>query len=207
MKTSLLIGGLAAALGTAAAPPVLAQSANLQTWTAAGDVLTASATQATLTTAYFDEAPVSNGAALLYDELETALSLPAGTLVADTIEGSGLQQGFAASAGTTLQFEWHLSTVGFDPAQADRAFVLIDGDLLAPLGTVAADAQTGHFSHTFASAGAHALAIVVMDVATADGVSMLALSNFGVSAVPEPGAWALWLAGLGGLAWLLRRRA
>jgi hypothetical protein len=205
MKITLLIGGLAAALCATTATPVLAQSADLQTWTAAGDVLASSASQATLSTAYSDEAPLSAGAALLYFDLEAALSLPAGTLAADTIEGSGLQQRFAALAGTMLQFDWRLSTVGFDAAQADRAFVLIDGELLAPLGTVAADAVTGHFSHAFADAGTHALAIVVMDVATADGVSTLALSNFSVGAVPEPASWALWLAGLGGLAWMLRR--
>ena len=123
--------------------------------------------------------------------------MPAGSLAADTIEGSGLQLSFAAAAGTLLQFDWQLSTVDFDPGQADRAFVLIDGSALAPLGTVAANSVTGHFSHTFAHAGTHALAIVVMDVATADRVSTRVVSNFSVSAVPEPGSWALLRAGLG----------
>ena len=128
---------------------------------------------------------------------QSALLLPAGSLAADTIEGSGLQLSFVALAGTRLQFDWRLSTIDFDPAQADRAFVLIDGGLLALLGTVAASNVIGQFSHTFSSAGTHALAIVVMDVATADRVSTLALANFSVSAVPEPGSWALLLAGLG----------
>ena len=127
--------------------------------------------------------------------------MPAGSLAADTIEGSGLQLSFAAAAGTLLQFDWQLSTVDFDPGQADRAFVLIDGSALAPLGTVAASSVTGHFSHTFADAGTNALAIVVMDAATADRVSTRVVSNFSVSAVPEPepGSWALLLAGLGGV--------
>lgn len=203
MKNHLLTLGLAAALFAAGAMPALAQSAqsfqsaDLHRWTAAGDVAVDSASTARLTTAYFDEAPVSAGAALLFDALETALLLPAGSLAADTIEGSGLQLSFAAVAGTTLQFDWRLSTVDFDPAQADRAFVLIDGNVLTALGTVAASAVSGHFSHTFSSAGTHALAIVVMDVAAADRVSTLALSNLHVSAVPEPGSWALLLAGLG----------
>ena len=38
-----------------------------------------------------------------------------------------------------------------------------------------------------------------MDVATADRVSTRVVSNFSVSAVPEPGSWALLLAGLGGV--------
>lgn len=211
MKNPLIIAGLAglvAALCAACATPALAQSADLQTWTAAGDVVLDNPGTARLTTAYLDEAPLSAGAALLFDALETALSLPAGSLAADTIEGSGLQLSFAAVAGTTLQFDWQLSTVDFDPTQADRAFVLIDGSLLAPLGTVAANSVSGHFSHSFAGAGTQALAIVVMDVATADRVSTLVVSNFSVSAVPEPGSWALLLAGLGvaGVAGAKRRR-
>ena len=48
-----------------------------------------------------------------------------------------------------------------------------------------------------------------MDVAAADRVSTLALSNLHVSAVPEPGSWALLLAGLGvvGVAGLRRLAA
>jgi hypothetical protein len=197
MKTSLLKAGLAAALCATTAMSALAQSADLHTWTAAGDVVVDHASSARLTTAYADEAPLSAGAALLFDELELALSLPAGSLAADTIEGAGLQLSFAAAAGTTLRFDWRLSTVDFDAQQADRAFVLIDGNLLAPLGTVSDSAVGDHFSHTFASAGPHALAIVVMDVATADRVSTLTVSNFNVSVVPEPGSWALLMAGLG----------
>ncbi len=197
MKNNFLTAGLAAVLCTGLAAPALAQSADLRTWTAAGDVVVDSAGAARLTTAYLDETPVSAGAALLFDELETALSLPAGSLAADTIEGSGLQLSFAAAASTTLQFDWRLSTVDFDAAQADRAFVLIDGGLLVSLGTVTASTVVGQFSHQFTGAGDHALAIVVMDVAAADRVSTLTLSNLQVSAVPEPGSWALLLAGLG----------
>lgn len=203
MTHPLLMASLAAALCAAMATPTLAQAAepapssDLHSWTAAGDVVVDSATTARLTTAYSDESPLSTGAALLFDELETALSLPAGSLAADTFEGSGLQLSFAAVAGTTLRFDWHLSTVDFDAQQADRAFVLIDGSLLSPLGTVAGNAVGGQFSHRFNDTGLHALAIVVMDVAAADRVSTLTVSNFQVSAVPEPGSWALLLAGLG----------
>ena len=64
----------------------------------------------------------------------------------------------------------------------------------------------GRFTYTFADAGAHALAIVVMDVTAADKVSTLTISGLQVSAVPEPGQWALLLAGLAGVGALGRRR-
>ena len=76
MKNKLLTVALAAALLAALwagpAAPALAQSADLHNWTAAGDVAIDSAGTARLTTAYFDEAPVSAGAALLFDALESA---------------------------------------------------------------------------------------------------------------------------------------
>jgi hypothetical protein len=209
MKNMLLLSGLAAAL-TLANLPALAQSANLPDWTAAGDVLVDSNSAARLTTAYVDESPLSAGSAMLYDNLAAALSLPAGALAADTIEGSGLRQSFVAAAGTTVQFSWQLSTVAFDAGEADRAFVLIDDGTLIELGTVAAQTVSGQFSHSFATAGPHDLAVLVMDVNSADRVSTLTLSNFSVAVVPEPGQWALSLLGLaslGGLGLLRRRRA
>jgi len=209
MKNMLLLSGLAAAL-TLANLPALAQSANLPDWTAAGDVLVDSNSAARLTTAYVDESPLSAGSAMLYDKLAAALSLPAGALAADTIEGSGLRQSFVAAAGTTVQFSWQLSTVNFDAGEADRAFVLVDGSTLIALDTVAAQVVSGQFSYSFASAGSHDLAVLVMDVNSADRVSTLTLSNFSVAVVPEPGQWALSLLGLaslGGLGLLRRRRA
>jgi len=209
MNPKHLLSGLAALL-TVAATPALAQSTDLSGWTAAGDVVVDSTSSARLTTAYrddtTDEGTISSGSALLYFDLESALSLPAGALAADTIEGSGLQQSFVAAAGSTVQFGWQLATVNFDAGEADRAFVLIDGNALVELGTVDTPLVTGQFSHTFVTAGEHSLAVLVMDVNTADRVSTLTLSNFSVAVVPEPGQWALWLAGLAGLA-LFRRRA
>ena len=208
MKNLLILNGLAVALSVAAMP-AQAQSANLLDWTAAGDVVMDSTSAARLTTAYQDgfsnEGTISSGSALLYFDLETTLGLPTGVLAADTFEGSGLRQSFVAAAGANLQFSWQLSTVAFDSGEADRAFVLVDGSTLIELGTVAAQVVSGQFSYSFANAGAHDLAVLVMDVNTADKVSTLALSDFKVSVVPEPGQWALWLAGLGSLVAVGRR--
>jgi hypothetical protein len=207
MTPSLLpTTALASLLCLACATPALAQSADLNTWTKAGDARVTSASSATLTTAYLDESPLPADGALLYFDLEAALSLQVGSLPADTLEGAGLQHSFDAAVGSTVRFDWQLTTAAFDAGQADRAFVLVDGQQLFTLGTVAAGVVSGQFSHSFASAGSHALAIVVMDVNTADGVSTLGISGFAVSAVPEPGQWALLMTGLAGLGMLLRRR-
>jgi PEP-CTERM motif len=206
-KTNSLRTTLAALLCAAAAAPALAQTADLQTWTTAGDVLVTSATSASLSTAYTDESPLSAGGALQYFELEPALALVGGSLAPDTYEGSGLQHSFVAAAGATISFQWQLTTVDFSADQADRAFVLVDGSTLVALGTVAANPVSGLFSHTFADAGPHALAVLVMDVGDYVGVSTLGISGLSVSAVPEPGQWAMLLAGLAGVGALARRRA
>ena len=149
------------------------------------------------------EAPLSSSDALEFVDLETALGLTTGTLPGDTFEGSGLALAFTTTTASTLSFSWTLDTVDFDTvggSQADRAFVVLDGAVLVPLGTVAAGTVGGSFSHTFAANTSHALAVLVMDVDAYDRVSTLAISNLSVSAVPEPGSLALLLAGVAGLA-------
>ncbi len=184
-----------------AAGPALAQSANLYDWASAGDALIESTNSARLTTAAVDsaETPLSATSALIYFDLEPALALPAGTLAADTLEGSGLQLSFNALAGTTVAFNWQLTTVGYDAGFADRAFAVIDGATVLDFATVAALPVNGVFSHTFNMAGPHSLAFGVVDVNDVLGVSTLAISNFSVSVVPEPTTAVLLLAGLAGL--------
>lgn len=209
MHKHLLLTALLASLwaGSAAATPV---SANLAQWTAAGDVSVASASAARITTAAVEsgEQPAGAGSALLFYELEPALGLAPGLLPADTIEGSGLQFSFSAQGATTIRFAWTLSTALFDADYLDRAFVVIDGTLLQTLADVALVDVYGQFSHTF-SAGDHSLAFGILDVNSTDLVSTLDVSDLRISSVaevPEPGTWALLLAGMAGLAGTARRR-
>ncbi len=206
MKSTLTLAALTLALlgGAGAAS---AQSADFNLWTAAGDVLGGS-TSATLTTAaeLSGETPLSGSSALEFYELEPALALLGGTLPGDTFEGSGLQHSFVAEAGTLLSFSWTLSTIDYDAGFADRAFVVLDGSTVLPLGTVAASPVSGSFSHFFAEAGSYSLAIVVMDVNDYIGLSTLEVSDLAVSVVPEPGSLALMLAGVAGVGAVVRRR-
>lgn len=209
MHKHLLLIGLVASLwaGSAAAAPV---SSDFGQWTAAGDVSVASASAARITTAAVEsgEQPAGAGSALLFYALEPALGLAPGLLPADTIEGSGLQLSFSAQDTTTIRFAWTLRTALFDADYLDRAFVVIDGTQLLTLADVALTDVYGQFSHTF-GAGEHSLAFGILDVNSTDLVSTLEVSDLRVSSVaevPEPGTWALLLAGMAGLAGTARRR-
>jgi hypothetical protein len=208
---------LAAALCLAASAPAFAQSADFSVWTRAGDAvvgLNLPSVTAVLSTAAVDsgEAPVGGGSgALQYYELEPALLLAGGFLAADTYEGSGLQQSFTLAAGSTAtySFAWTLSTQNYSAGFLDRAFVVIDGNTLAPLGTVAASTVAGNYSYTFTTPGAHAFAVAVLDVNDYTGVSVLGLSNLNVAvtAVPEPTSLGLMFGGLLAVGATVRARA
>lgn len=192
--------GLATA-GLASAAP-----ADLGTWNTAGDVVVDSATAVRLSTAAVEsgEMPLGSGSALQFYELEPALQLQPGALPADSFEGSGLFLHFDPVQPLRVSFDWTLSTTGFDADYRDRGFVALDGQLIDALGEAQAAPVAGRFS-LLLQPGSHALAFGVLDVNAVDGVSTLSIDHFSVSAVPEPGTWALWLAGASGLlAW--RRR-
>lgn len=187
-----------------------AQSTDFSTWLAAGDALLGKPpSPTTLSTAAVDsgEAPLSGQSALIYFDLEPALGIPVGTLADDTHEGSGLAQSFTVAGPTVIAFNWVLASDAlFDPGFADRAFVIVDGTDLHPLGVLAAGPVAGRFQYTFSLPGSHSLAIGLVDVGDFTGVSTLSLSGLHVSAVPEPASLSLLLMGLGLVAGVARRR-
>lgn len=194
---------LAAVLWMSTAPAG-AQTADLTAWTALGDV-TATPGTATLTTAFADEALRSGTGALDYTVFEPALGLAFDALGGDTWDGSALSTSFATAADATVSLRWTLSTDAFEAGYADRAFAVIDGAAVRPLGTAAAGPVTGAFSHTFA-AGSHSLAFGVVDVNDAAGVSTLTITDLAVTPVPEPATGASLLTGGLALAMVASRR-
>lgn len=188
----------------AAVLPAAAQSSDWATWNPVGDV-GATAGSALLSTAAFEsgETPASGTSAALWFDVESALGVP---LDGDTFEGSALSTSFSAAAGTRVSVNWSLSTDGFDPGFADRAYVVLDGQLQT-LATVGAASQSGTFSFTVGGGGTHSLAFAVMDVNDVAGISRLTLSGLQVTPVPEPATVAMWLAGLGVVGGIARRRS
>jgi MYXO-CTERM domain-containing protein len=175
-----------------------------------GDVLAANG-GFTLTTAFNadDDAPfnLSGSPAVWIDTLELAAGLPfhaLDLLDEPAYEGSLARQSFAVQAGDILSFSWSFGTQ--ETLFQDRAFVVLNGQLvtLATRGSATPGVQS--FSHTFGSSGTATLSFGVVDTGDFNGVSTLTVSSVTLAPVPEPAGWALWLAGVAGLA-TLRRRA
>jgi hypothetical protein len=196
MKTTFKFTTLAALL--------MAASFTTQAQVALGDVAVGDNT-VTITTAGPDERTASGTDALWIDDLEISLALPGYSLGSDAFEGSAYRQSLTAAAGSTFSFSWTLNTDAFDAKFTDRAFAVINGNVLT-LGSVAAGTVSGRFSHTFATAGLYTVSLGVVDVNDTTGISSLSVSNVNVSAVPEPETYALLLAGLGLMGAVARKR-
>lgn len=199
-------------------------SAGLTGWQVIGDasIQGGSAPELWLTTAsvdFEDDFPLPAGAlnrsgqGAVSGGLEAFVGLSAGALDPDpqgglqAYEGSAAFQSFSAGVGDTLSFRWDFGT---SDSFADYAFVIVDGQIFHLAGPADAGQsgrlgnlfQTGEqtFSLSFTSGGQHTLAFGVVDVGDYNVTSTLAIAGVQVSAVPEPGALALMLAGLGATA-------
>jgi hypothetical protein len=153
--------------------------------------------------------------------MDAFTGMPAGSMAGfGGVVGSALAQSFTSGAGDTLSFSWKFMTN--EPQNSpsnDRAFMVLDG-VMSTLTTVQTAAlvgfsasplldETAYASFTLSglSAGSHKLVFGIIDVPDSLGASVLAVTAVGVSAVPEPGSWALMLAGAAVLGGLQRRRA
>lgn len=181
-------------------------------WNTTGDVLVGTNTL-TLTSAYTGAGDpdrffnLSGTPAADIGVLEAALVLPAYALDLSEdeygTEGSVAWQTFAVAAGTTLSFDWSFSTREND--FQDHAFVVINGNVVT-LATRTQGGAGGGYTQEFVEPGNITVGFGVVDTVDYLGVSTLTVSSLALTpAVPEPGTWALWLAGAGLLAGVSRR--
>ena len=204
-----LLLALAASPAIAASP---AANAGLDGWLALGDV-SLQAAGLVLTTAYVDG--ISNEAgnlsglsAVLAGDLEALAGLPQRALDLSeanyATEGSIAIRSLTVNAGDVLRFDWSFSSQDND--YPDRAFMVIGSQVLSLTTSLQAQAGLNTQVHQFALGGSYLLGVGVVDSFDFDRVSTLSISGLSVSAVPEPAAIGLWLAGLGLLAGVVRRR-
>jgi hypothetical protein len=175
-------------------------------WDTRGDVLQ-TPTMLTLTTAYTGagdpDTPfnLSGTPAVEIALVESALGLPAYVLDLQAgeqygTEGSVAWQTLTVAAGDTLSFDWSFSTLETD--YEDHAFVVLGGSVTT-LATRTQGGGAGSFSQVFGSAGTVLFGLGVIDTVDYLGVSTLAVTGLTVTPVPEPGTWALWMAGAAAL--------
>jgi hypothetical protein len=178
-----------------------AASLDLNTWVQLGDVRTTPA-QATLTNAVSPSSGLGSddfsglteinrnisGRSPLFlanEPFESGLTLPAGALGLDAIEGSAIQTVLNVVAGDRFSFNWAFQT--FDTGNIDRAFIAIN-NVINPRASNTATNLTGSslFSRTFTEAGSYRVAIGLVDVNDAFSSSILTVNNANITAVPTP---------------------
>ena len=214
-RKKLLVGlGMIVALSGNA----FAQSStgSLTGWSVFGDVVSQTGA-ITLTTARLDGAEdqasnLSMQAAVAIAELESAAGVAAYALDLSPeeygFEGSLISQSFAAAAGDTLSFDWSFDTL--ESFFEDRAFVVIDGEVITLATSSAPDGASQTFSHQVGAAGTLTLSFGVIDTVDYLGVSSLSIGKLQLTPVtaptPEPGTYALLLSGLAAIGGSSRRR-
>jgi len=155
-----------------------------------------------------------------------ALDAASGAGAFGTWEGSGIRQNFYANAGDTLTIRFDWAFLSADTDNADFGFVAVNGSVVKFVDAFSAPRvsqftgtfgdmnnaswgwTTADYTYTATSSGLVSLVLGVVDVKSYAGTSELRVDNITVTAspVPEPGAWALSLAGLLVAASVARRR-
>jgi hypothetical protein len=124
-------------------------------------------------------------------------------------EGSVMRQSFSVMAGDAINFNFWFSLLTQQPVTpgfpADIGFVSVNGNVISVLDPMATNGM-GAFSYQFATGGVANVAIGVLDIGDFVGNTELRVDNITVSAVPEPEAFAMLLAGLGLVGAVARRR-
>ncbi|MFN3887371.1 MAG: PEP-CTERM sorting domain-containing protein [Aquabacterium sp.] len=183
----------------------------------------------TASTAFEDDAPLPAGALNLSGtaaadiaDLSVALGV-AGSAFNDednglfAYEGSALFTTLNVQAGDTLSLSWRLlGRPDNGPLPTFDAAWLLVGQNAIRLGDTATatvgqdgwlDTGLQQLSYSFSQAGLVRIGLVVADIGSFDGTSVLAVQNLAVTAaVPEPGSTVLALSALGVLAGLRARR-
>ena len=209
-----LCSGAALLLAQALCSPAyaLADAGSLNGWSTLGDVIAQGGTLS-LTTASTDveldpTGNLSGNSAAIVELIGSAAGLSSYALDLSgrdyAVEGSLVRQSFAVAAGQTLSFSWSFSSA--DTFALDHAFAVVNGQLFTLATTAQPGGASQSFSYTFGQSGTASFALGVVDTTDWSGVSQLNVSNLQISAVPEPGSWALMLAGLGTVGALVRRR-
>ncbi len=225
---------LALAAGSADAQIVNGNFNGLAGWSTGGDAASVGGSRLVLTNALSDGSDDAanvnvsgNDPLLAGGDLETFVGVPAGAFDPDTAnfvvayEGSAAMQSFMATAGSRVSFTWDLGTLetSTDPAVADAAYVVIDGQVIKLADTLSAAtpiaggsfaSETGwmNASYTLTGSGPHSIAFVIADVGAFNDSSALSVTGvtLAASAVPESSTFALFGAGLGLLGLQRRRR-
>ncbi|HKX40152.1 MAG TPA: PEP-CTERM sorting domain-containing protein [Burkholderiaceae bacterium] len=204
-----------AVLALATSSPAQAQATtdSLAGWNVVGDAV-AQGGSITLTTAYLDGAGDQTGnlsgtSAADIATVESAAGVAPYALDLSATEygteGSLVGQSFAAVAGQTLSFDWSFNTL--ETLFQDHAFAVINGQVITLATAAAPGAASQSFSYTFAQSGIATLSFGVIDTVDYLGVSSLNIGNLQMTApVPEPGTYAMLLAGLSLIGFVSQRR-